>query len=47
MMTTPNSKDVIRGHTGWYIFDRNGFCSGPYKSAVEACQALSPQKKES
>lgn len=44
-MTTP--KDIVRGYTGWYIFDKNGFCAGPFKSATDALYAINnPEKKE-
>lgn len=39
-------KDIVRGHTGWYVVDQNGFCSGPYKSATDALYAINqPPKK--
>lgn len=40
-------KDIVRGHTGWYIFDKNGFCSGPYKSAADALYEINNAKKDS
>jgi hypothetical protein len=38
-------KDIVRGYTGWYVVDKNGFCSGPYTTASDALYAINPKKE--
>lgn len=44
----PNTLQAIRGHNGWYIYDKHGLYDGPYKSASDAFAVIAnaEQQKE-
>lgn len=44
----PGTLETIRGHRGWYIYDKHGLYDGPYSTAADAFAVIRhiEQRKE-